>query len=136
MILASIYFILLLGIPFIFFVDFKNKTPFKFFSLIISGSVLILSSILFIDFNFNSSVYQQEILININFFVINITLNFALDGLSLLFFSLSSLLVFLCLIFILNDNSYKYYSILLLIIELFLLIIFSVLFFTCFLKPF
>jgi len=127
MILASIYFILLLGIPFIFFVDFKNKTPFKFFSLIISGSVLILSSILFIDFNFNSSVYQQEILININFFVINITLNFALDGLSLLFFSLSSLLVFLCLIFILNDNSYKYYSILLLIIELFLLIIFSVL---------
>ena len=127
MILASIYFVLLLGIPFLFFVDFKNKTFVKFFSLIISGSVLILSSILFIDFNFSNSVYQQELLINVNFFVVNISLNFAIDGLSLLFFSLSSLLVFLCLIFILNDNSYKYYSILLLIIELFLLIIFSIL---------
>ena len=127
MILAAIYFVLVLGIPFLLFIDLKNETFFKFFSFFISGSVFILSSILFVDFDFTNSVYQQEILIKINFFVINISLNFALDGLSLLFFSLSSLLVFFCLLFISNDNSYKYYSILLLTIELFLLIIFSVL---------
>jgi len=127
MILASIYFALLLGIPILFFIDYKNKYLLKFFSLLISSSVLILSSILFLNFDFTNSIYQQEICINFNFFVINISLNFAFDGLSLLFFLLSSLLVFFCLIFILNDNFYKYYSLLLLIIELFLLIIFSVL---------
>jgi len=127
MILASIYFVLIWGLFILFFVDYKNSIFFKFLTLLISGITLILSSTLFIDFDFTSSLYQQQIAIKLNLFAINISLNFALDGLSLLFFVLSSFLVFLCLIFILNNESYKYYSILLLIIELFLLVIFSVL---------
>jgi len=127
MLLAFIFSILLIGIPILFFINYENKFLFKLFSLLISGSVLCLSSLLFIYFDFNNTVYQQQITTGFNLFVINVSLNFALDGLSLLFFALSSLLVFLCLIFVLNDNFYKNYSILLLIIELFLLIIFSVL---------
>ena len=127
MILAFIYSILLLGIPVLFYINYENNFFFKTVSLIISGSVLILSAFLFINFDFNNNVYQQQIFTGFNLFVINLFLTFGLDGLSLLFFALSSLLVFLCLIFVLNDSYYKYYCILLLIIELFLLIIFSVL---------
>jgi proton-translocating NADH-quinone oxidoreductase chain M len=53
--------------------------------------------------------------------------SFGFDGLSLFFFLLSSLLIFSCILFIWDDEKFKEYSLNLFLIELFLLIIFSVL---------
>jgi proton-translocating NADH-quinone oxidoreductase chain M len=50
-----------------------------------------------------------------------------IDGLSLFFFFLSSLLVFCCIIFVWTDSNFNIYTLNLLIIELFLFLIFSVL---------
>lgn len=59
--------------------------------------------------------------------VLNVTFSFGLDNISIFFFVLSSLLVFLCILFIWNDKNFKEYAITLLVIEFFLLIIFSIL---------
>ena len=52
---------------------------------------------------------------------------FGFDGISILFFWLSSLLIFLCILFVWNDFYLKEYLINLLITELLLLLVFSVL---------
>jgi len=62
-----------------------------------------------------------------NFSFFDIKFYFALDGLSILFFLLSSFLIFLCIIFIQNEKYLKEYIILLFTIQFMLLIIFSTL---------
>jgi proton-translocating NADH-quinone oxidoreductase chain M len=57
----------------------------------------------------------------------NLSFSFGLDGISIFFFVLTSLLIFLCILFIWNERLLKEYSINLLLIELLLLLVFSVL---------
>jgi proton-translocating NADH-quinone oxidoreductase chain M len=57
----------------------------------------------------------------------NFSFSFGLDGISLFFFVLTSLLIFLCILFIWNDVRFKEYALNLLLIELLLLLVFSVL---------
>ncbi|MFN9953253.1 MAG: proton-conducting transporter membrane subunit, partial [bacterium] len=61
------------------------------------------------------------------FSLFNLSYSFGIDGISVFFFFLSSLLIFICILFIWNENNFKKYALKLLLIELFLLIIFSVL---------
>jgi proton-translocating NADH-quinone oxidoreductase chain M len=57
----------------------------------------------------------------------NLSFSFGLDGISIVFFVLTSLLIFLCILFIWNERLLKEYALNLLLIELLLLLVFSVL---------
>jgi proton-translocating NADH-quinone oxidoreductase chain M len=57
----------------------------------------------------------------------NLSFSFGLDGISIFFFVLTSLLIFLCILFIWNERLLKEYAMNLLLIELLLLLVFSVL---------
>lgn len=99
----------------------------KCVSLAATSVVLFLSSFLFISFKSNvthfQEIFQLKYVSDSHYFLYH----FGLDGLSVYFFFLSALLIFLCVLFILNEESLKPQLLILLVIELFLLIIFSVL---------
>lgn len=99
----------------------------KFGSLFLAGLILIFSCLLLNNFNPNLFGFQYYTSYNLGSDLLNITYSFGLDNISIFFFLLSSLLVFLCILFIWNDKHFKEYAISLLLIEFFLLIIFSVL---------
>ena len=56
--------------------------------------------------------------------MLNLTCSFGIDGIAVYFFFLSSLLIFICVLFIWNDPLFKEYVINLFLIQLFLLIVF------------
>jgi proton-translocating NADH-quinone oxidoreductase chain M len=128
MILLFIFSILIFGIFFLFFVKEVDLKILRLFSLTITGFVFFLSAYLVL--NFDSNLHHFQNIFNFEIYVsnyLNILYCFGLDGISLFFFFLSSLLIFLCILFIWNDFFFKEYCIALLTIELFLLIIFSIL---------
>jgi len=57
----------------------------------------------------------------------NLNFSFGIDGISIFFFVLTSFLIFLCILFIWNERLLKEYTMNLLLIELLLLLVFSVL---------
>jgi NADH-quinone oxidoreductase subunit M len=115
MLLFLNFFILIVSVLILFFQ--KNNEKIKIFSALVSGTVFIFSCFM---------LFEDFTKIENNLYIYDYTI-FKLDGLSILFFFLSTLLVFLCLIFIWKENKtlYKEYAINLLIIEFLLLIIFS-----------
>ena len=127
MLLTFIFLILIFSIILIAFINSNNISLLRFLSLLSSGFVLLLSSILIIQFDNNLYHFQNLTSYQIDFNLLNIVFSFGLDGISLFFFFLSSLLIFLCILFIWEDILFKEYALNLLLIELFLLIIFSVL---------
>jgi proton-translocating NADH-quinone oxidoreductase chain M len=72
----------------------------------------------------------------INSSFLDFEFSFGLDGISIYFFILTTFLTFLSIIFIWDESDFKFYSILLLILELLLLLCFSILniflFYVCF----
>lgn len=127
MTLSLIFFTLLTSITSLFLTDSKYLYKQKLISLSCSGIVLILSCLLLIEFDPNNYFFQNIITYKIGSQYLNILYTFGLDSISIFFFVLSSLLIFVCILFIWNDKMFKEYSINLLMIELFLLIIFSTL---------
>lgn len=95
------------------------------FSLGLASLILLFSSFLIFYFDSTQTNFQNLILYNIGSANLNINYYFGLDGISLLFFFLSSLLIFICILFIWNEKNFKEYAINLFLIESFLLIIFS-----------
>ncbi len=127
MLLTSIFLTLILGI---FLISLSNKTNVrvsKYVAIISSSISLIFSSLILNNFNSNISHFQEVVTYQLDSNVLNISYSFGLDGVSVHFFFLSALLVFLCILFIWNENNFKEYALNLLLIELFLLIIFSTL---------
>ena len=127
MLLTSIFFTLCVSLIILFFIDAKNYFGLRFFSLSASGISLILSSFLLTQFDSNIYYFQNIVTYDLGATFFNLSYSFGIDGISIFFFFLSSLLIFLCILFIWNENNYKNYALTLLLIELFLLIIFSVL---------
>ena len=127
MILSSIFFTLLTGIVSLFLINSKKIQTLRLIALSCSSIVLILSCLLLIEFNTNSYFFQYITTYSLGSLYLNLIYVFGLDSISIFFFVLSSLLIFVCILFIWNDKLFKEYSISLLIIELFLLIIFSTL---------
>lgn len=127
MLLSSIFAVLLSGISALFFIDSKNLFVLRFLALSVSGLVLILSCLLLVFFDTNTYFFQHQVTYKIGSDFLNMVYSFGLDNISIFFFVLSSLLIFSCVLFIWNDKFFKEYAMNLLIIELFLLIIFSVL---------
>jgi proton-translocating NADH-quinone oxidoreductase chain M len=96
-------------------------------SISTSSIALILSTVVLARFDSNSYYFQEVVAYKLDSKLLNLSYSFGLDGISIHFFFLSSLLVFLCILFIWNEKNFKEYAISLLAIQLFLLIIFSVL---------
>lgn len=127
MLLTSIFSTLILGIFFMVLSDKSNNTLQKFLALSTSSIALILSTFVLAKFDSNAYYFQEVVNFTFDSKLLNLSYSFGLDGISIHFFFLSALLVFLCILFIWNENNFKEYAINLLVIELFLLIIFSVL---------
>ena len=114
---------------FFFLIIFKNLNEFifKFLTLSCSGFIFLYTFKIFLLFDLNSYYFQYIVRFPIFFDFLNIQFFFGLDSISLLFFLLSNFLIFLCLLFIFNDRFFKFYSINLLVLQIILLLIFSIL---------
>ena len=127
MLLTFIFLILLATLIVLIIVPKQNRKMLQFISIGTSGFVLILSSYILSKFDTNIYYFQELTTYKFDSQFLNFSYSFGLDGISIYFFFLSALLIFLCILFIWNENNFKEYIINLLLIELFLLIIFSVL---------
>ena len=122
---------------------FNTIVSIKRFSLLSTGVVLVISILIFRIFDVNSAIFQfifESYCFDKHF--LSLFYSFGLDGLSIYFYLLTSFLVFLCVIFIWNEKNFKEYVILLMLLELLLILTFSVLniflfyiFFECILIP-
>ena len=127
MVLLSIFLFLIAGIILIFYIPGSNLSVIRPLGLVISGFVLFQSTILISLIDFNKFYYQQNSYLSFDFNFLNWNLNFGLDGFSAFFFLLSSLLIFLCVLYSWKNDLIKEYIINLLVLELLLLLVFSVL---------
>lgn len=127
MILSSIFAILFFSIITLLFIPKTNQLFIKKFALSAAGIVLILSSILLINFNTNNYYFQNIIYYNLGSNFLNMSFSFGLDGISIFFFVLSSFLIFFCILFVWEEKLLKEYLLILLILDLLLLLVFSVL---------
>ena len=125
--LIFLFYFLIFSILLLFLIKDLNIFFFKILTLIISSISFLYSFKLFLIFDLNSYFFQNIIRFPIFFDFLNIQFFFGLDSISLLFFLLSSFLIFLCLLFIFHDKFFKFYSINLLVLQIILLFIFSIL---------
>ena len=127
MILTLIFLVLFTTLAVLHFISVDNTKLLRSLGLCSSGLVLILSCLLLMYFDCNFYYFQNMITYKTNVNLLNLDFTFGLDGISILFFSLSSFLIFLCIIFILNAELLKEFLISLTLINLLLLLIFSAL---------
>lgn len=127
MLLSIIFSVLFLSILVVFFIPKSNKDFLRKFSLLVSGLILLLSSVLLINFNNNNYYFQNVVYYNIGSHYLNLSFSFGVDGISIFFFFLSSFLIFLCVLFVWEEKWLKEYLLILLILDLLLLLVFSVL---------
>jgi proton-translocating NADH-quinone oxidoreductase chain M len=125
--LALILNFLFLSIIILTFVSKYNTQFIKKYALIVSAITLLLSLNLLIKFDKTYSSFQFIEQYTFSTETYNINFSFGLDGISIFLFLLTSLLIFLCILFILNEKLLKYYVLNLLIIEFLLFLVFSTL---------
>lgn len=125
--LFSLFLFLFLIILLLLFIKDVNLFFFKKFTLISSAIIFLYSFKIFLLFDLTSYYFQNLFRLPIFFDFLNIQFIFGLDNISLLFFLLSNLLIFLCIIFIYNDRFFKFYAFNLLFLNFILLLIFSIL---------
>jgi len=127
MLLNSIFSILFVSLVVLFFVPSSNRQLLRHLSLFASGSVLVLSCLLLDQFDPNSYYFQYVQNYKIGSELLNLSFSVGLDGISLFFFILSNFLIFLCVLFVWEETLLKEYLISLILIDLLLLLVFSVL---------
>jgi len=127
MLLTSIFSVLIVTLFCLFFIENRNTLLIKSLSLFSSGIVLILSCLLLIQFDSNSYYFQNVVTYTLGSGLMNLNFSFGIDGISIFFFVLTSFLIFLCIVFIWKERLLKEYAMNLLLIELLLLLVFSVL---------
>ena len=127
MILSLIFSLLFISLFILLIIPSKNVQVIKLFSLTIGGLILFLSSYILSKFNFNIYNYQFVEIFFLDFGILNINFFFGLDGISIFFFFLTSFLIFICILFLWNSTNIKENLFNLLLLELLLLLVFSVL---------
>nr|NP_066417.1 NADH dehydrogenase subunit 4 [Ochromonas danica]AAG18383.1 NADH dehydrogenase subunit 4 [Ochromonas danica] len=127
MLINIILIILFFALISVLIINKESLSILRFISMISTGIVVVLSSVLLLFFDSNSNDFQNLVTYNFDSDFLNLSFSFGLDGISIFFFFLTSLLIFLCVLYVLNENNLKQYLVLLISIELILLIIFSVL---------
>lgn len=127
MLLTSIFLILLISLFILFFIPSSNKNLIRSIGLGSTGLVLVLSCLILATFNGNVYYFQHFNLYTFGLDFLNIYFAVGLDGISIFFFLLSSFLIFLCVLFVWEDKFLKQYIISLIVLDLLLLLVFSVL---------
>jgi NADH-quinone oxidoreductase subunit M len=127
MLLTYTFLVLIFSLLILFLIPSVYRQAIKIFSLVSSGIVLFLSCCLLAEFNCNSYYFSNVVTYSVGSELMNFKFSFGLDGISLFFFILTSLLIFLCILFIWNETRFKEYALNLLLIEFLLLLVFSVL---------
>jgi proton-translocating NADH-quinone oxidoreductase chain M len=127
MLLTSIFSLLCISLISLSFIPGHNVKLIRGVSLFSSAIVLFLSCGLLVQFDCNTYYFQNVIVFALGDQSLNMTFSFGLDGISIFFFVLTSLLIFLCVLFVWDEPLLKEYVISLLLIELLLLLVFSVL---------
>jgi len=124
---TSIFSLLCISLISLAFIPGHNVKLIRGVSLFSSAIVLFLSCGLLVQFDCNTYYFQNVIVFALGDQSLNMTFSFGLDGISIFFFVLTSLLIFLCVLFVWDEPLLKEYVISLLLIELLLLLVFSVL---------
>lgn len=127
MILSTIFLTLISSIFVLFLLPIHSLKTIKVFSLTITGFILVLSSYILAHFDFNTSNYQYVETFFLGLNILNIDFYFGLDGLSIYFFFLTALLIFICVLFSWGGEKIKENMFNLLLLELLLLLVFSAL---------
>ena len=128
MILEFIIVFLLFTLLMLFFTNQRNINFLQKISLISSSIVFILSFIILIKFDFNTSYFQFIVQLPIyNIFFFNTRFVFGVDGLSSFFLFLSSFLSFLCIVFVQKEKNLKIYLITLFVTQILLVLVFTTL---------
>lgn len=127
MLLVNLLILLFYSIFVIFLIPSNNINFIRKVALMSSASSFIISSFIANEFLYNYFSFSSVCLFPIKINFLNIYFYLALDGLSIPFLVLTTFLIFLSVLFIWNESNFKYYTILILIVELFLILIFSVL---------
>ncbi len=126
--MLSFFFLLLfIGLFLLLFTKENELEKLRFISLLITGIVFVYSVNLLLLFDCNTYYFQYLTRYSFNFEILNIYFTFGLDGISLFFFILTTFLIFLCVLFVFDEKYLKYYLINLFLMELLLLLVFSVL---------
>ena len=95
MLLSLIFLIFFITLFFLFFIPKNNINKIRQITLLSTGLVFILSCILLISFKKNTYSFQDIFIYHLGFDYLNLYIILGLDGISLLFFVLSSFLIFL-----------------------------------------
>lgn len=127
MLLTLIFLVLFISLIALSLVPSYKIEILRLIGLFSSGFILILSCLILFIFDCNTYYFQNLTSYQTNVNLLNLDFTFGLDGISILFFSLSSFLIFLCVIFILDAQHLKELLISLTFMNLFLLLIFSAL---------
>lgn len=122
-----IFIILIVTLLGIFVTNKNDSQTLKVLSVTSTGVIMFFASYLLTLFERGINNFQHLIIYQLDFNLLNISFSFGLDGISIYFFFLTTLLTFLCVLYVLEEENLKQYLISLLTIEFFLLIIFSVL---------
>lgn len=125
MILSAIFCLLIISLVFLYLTPEENLIELKTIGILSSGFVFILSCLVLFLFDCNFYYFQNIVSYKTSINALNVDFSFGLDGISVLFFFLSSFLIFLSVIFVLETDLLKESLIFLFLINLFLLLIFS-----------
>jgi len=125
MLITSIFSILFIALIGIFFIPGNSKSLLRLVGLSSTGIVLVLSCLLLVFFNCENYYFQHVVTYKVENSLLNFAFSFGLDGISIFFFALSSFLIFICILFIWNDELLKEYLITLVLIDFLLLLVFS-----------
>jgi len=127
MLFTFLFSILFLTLILLIIIPSEYKYYIQITSLLSSSIAFILSTIFLVNFDLTKNIFQiiKTYTLSFNYFNIEICLGF--DGVSILFFVLSSFLIFLCTLYIWDDIKIREYSILLVILNILLLLVFTVL---------
>lgn len=127
MLILGIFNVLLFGIFTVFCIPQKSTKLIQQTSLFISAVVLILSTSLVVNFDLNTFYFQYVTDFCFDLNILNLNFSFGLDGLSIYLFFLTALLIFLCVLFSWESSFLKEHVLNLLILDLLLLLVFSIL---------
>jgi len=122
--LNYIFIILLVSIFIIFFTEKNNIFFIRCFGVLVSSVVFLISCFFLISFDFNTSSYQHVVEYNFSLNKLNFLISFGIDGVSIFFIVLSTLLIFICFLFIWKEKLIKEFSVALLTIEFLLIAVF------------
>lgn len=125
--LSIIFNFLFFSIIILAFINQHNTQFIKKYALIVSAITLLFSLNLLLKFDKTYPSFQFIEQYTFSTETFNINFSFGLDGISIFLFLLTALLIFLCILFVLNEKLLKYYILNLLIIEFLLFLVFSTL---------